>query len=280
MAANESMPRLDVRRIERYERDWFAFDGVHIDHRHLEPLYDWFVERVEKREETKQFALESKAGAEGKEDAQAFFVSDVYQLQQVKGLFIYCAPIYLAYEVEAVQNFDMVFHLPMIKVENEDGSPNEDGLQAMQRMLLLRADASLFDGEVAEQLARACGGNPRDLLRLLGNAFSYAEGESFDVNSATRAVRDMASDYRRILRPVDYRVLARIDAGQEVDSDRLNPLLYNLALLEYNNFYLRSHPVVRTTEEYRRAADTQWLNSHSGSTKTTRTISEHPALST
>ena len=41
-----------------------ADDGVHIDRRHLEPLYDWFVERVEKREETKQFALESKAGAQ------------------------------------------------------------------------------------------------------------------------------------------------------------------------------------------------------------------------
>ncbi len=27
-------------------------------------------------------------------------------------------------------------------------------------------------------------------------------------------------------------------------------LLYNLALLEYNDFYWRSHPVIRTTREY------------------------------
>lgn len=38
--------------------------GRGIDPIHLEPLYDWFTERVEKREETKQFAQESKAGVE------------------------------------------------------------------------------------------------------------------------------------------------------------------------------------------------------------------------
>ena len=304
-----------------------ADEGCDIHHRHLEPLYDWFVERVEKREETKQFALESKAGAEGKlsvlplvakvfgsistafktnasykqelrltlqnyfsdfaaafnelvataesqlerrvlfvvdgtdrlrtDDAKAFFVTDVHQLQQIRGLFIYGAPIHLAYEGDgqATQNFNRVFHLPMVKVENEDGSPNQDGLNAMQRMLLRRADDSLFDAGVADDLAKACGGHPRDLLRLLGSAFLSAEEGRFSSNSARFAIQHLASEYRRILRPTDYRTLASIDAGQEVDNDRINPLLYNLALLEYNNFYRRSHPVVRTTEEYGRAAD-------------------------
>ena len=300
-------------------------DGHNIDAMHLEPLYNWFIERVEKREETKQFALESKAGmevapsvpflakvfgsistafktnssykeelrltlqnyfsdfaaafndlvavAESKlgdrrllfvvdgtdrlrdQDARAFFISDVHQLRQVTGLFIYCAPIHLAYEEggQAAQNFDRVFHLPMIKVENEDGSPNEDGLRVMREMLYRRADSSLFDEGVADELVRACGGHPRELLRLLSYALSYAMRKRFDANSAHRAIQDLASDYRRILQPVDYRVLARIDMQQEVESDGLNRLLYGLALLEYNNFYRLSHPVVRTTNEYRRA---------------------------
>lgn len=302
-----------------------AAEGCDIHRRHLEPLYDWFVERVEKHEETKQFALESKAGAEGKlsvplvakvfgsistafktnasykqelrltlqnyfsdfaaafnelvdtaecqlkrrvlfivdgtdrlrtDDAKAFFVTDVYQLQQVRGLFIYCAPIHLAYEEgKAVQNFDVLFHLPMIKVVNKDGSPNDDGLNAMRFMLLRRADENLFAPGVAEDLAKACGGHPRDLLRLLRYAFLHAEEGRFSATSARFAIRGVATEYRRILGPSDYRTLARVDTGQEVDNDRVNPLLYNLALLEYNNFYRGSHPVVRTTEEYRRAAD-------------------------
>ena len=303
-----------------------ADDRRKIDRRHLEPLYDWFVERVEKREQTKQFALEAKAGLEGKlsvlpllakvfgsistacktnstykqelrrtlqnyfsdfaaafnrliattecelerrllfvvdgtdrlrnDDAKAFFVSDVDQLQQINGLFVYSAPIHLVYDRngQAKQNFHKVFHLPMIKVENEDGSPNQEGLDAMRRMLHLRADAGLFDGGVAEELARTSGGHPRELMQLLRNAFLYAEGGRFVASSARLGIRDLASEYRRILQPDDYPALAKVDTGQEVDHDRLNPLLYNLALLEYNNFFRRSHPVVRTTEGYRRAA--------------------------
>ena len=176
-------------------------------------------------------------------------------MQQVKGLFIYCAPIHLAYEGRAAQDFDNVLHLPMVKVENGDGSPNEEGLSVMRQMLELRADPTLFNTGVADRLVRTSGGHPRELLHLLRSAFSYAENERFDSASAERAVRSLASDYRRFLSAEDYRLLASIDDGREVlegDNPRLDNLRYNLALLEYNNFYLRSHPVVRTTDEYKR----------------------------
>ena len=294
-----------------------------IDAVHLEPLYEWFAERVEKHQQTKQFAQESKAGVEAApsvpflakvfgsisvafktnatykeelrlvlqnhfadfadafnklttkaeevlgqrllfvvdgtdrlrgEDAAAFFRTDVHQLQQVKGLFIYCAPIHLAYEGRAAQNFDDVLHLPMVKVENEDGSPNEGGLSVMRQMLELRADSRLFDAGVADCLAQASGGHPRELLHLLRNAYKNADNERFDAASADRAIQSLASDYRRFLNREDYRILASIDAGHEVLGEDVNHLLFNLALLEYNNFYRRSHPVVRKTDEYRRAA--------------------------
>ena len=302
-------------------------DAAHcgIDPLHLEPLYEWFAERVEKHEQTKQFAQEARAGMEAApsvpflakvfgsisvafktnasykeelrlvlknyftdfadafnklvtrsqevldqrllfvvdgtdrlhgDDADAFFRTDVHQLQQVKGLFIYCAPIHLAYEGRAAQDFDSVLHLPMVKVENEDGSPNEGGLSVMRRMLELRADSKLFDAGVTDRLARTSGGHPRELLHLLRYAFLHAKDERFGSESAERAVRSLASDYRRFLNPEDYRILASIDAGREVheeEASRLNNLLYNLALLECNNFYRRSHPVVRTTDEYKRA---------------------------
>ena len=294
-----------------------------IDSIHLQPLYEWFTERVEKREQTRQFAQEAKAGMEATpsipflakvfgsisvafktnasykeelrlvlknyftdfadafnklitrseevldqrllfvvdgtdrldgEDATAYFRTDVHQLQQVKGLFIYCAPIHLAYEGGRVaQDFNKVFHLPMVKVENEGGSPNEEGLCVMRQMLELRADSSLFDADVADRLARISGGHPRELLLLLSDAFVHAENKRFDAPSVDAAIVSLASEYRRLLDPKDYRVLASNDAGGEIGAEDANRLLYNLALLEYNNFYRRSHPVVRTTDEYKRA---------------------------
>ena len=64
--------------------------------------------------------------------------------------------------------------------------------------------------------------------------------------------------FRRFLEPEDYRLLAAIDSidwsvDQPASTERTRRLLYNLALLEYNDHYWRSHPVVRTTVAYRNA---------------------------
>ena len=194
----------------------------------------------------------------GGDDAHAFFVADVHQLQQGRGVFLYCAPVHLAYEGTSVpQNFTDIFGLPMIKVTNSDGARNDKGYDALRGMLHRRAAPELFDDGVTDYLIEHGGGHPRDLLRLLFNAFKHAEHDRFDGPSARRAVREMAADYRRFLRPNDYRLLAAIDAGQSpaADTGRVNDLLYNLALLEYNEFYWLSHPVIRTTPEYRAARD-------------------------
>ena len=84
-----------------------------------------------------------------------------------------------------------------------------------------------------------------------------AGDDRFDNASAHQAVREMAADFRRILNPDDYLLLATIDAGHSrpSDSERVRYLLYNLALLEYNDYFWRSHPVIRATQEYRTAWD-------------------------
>ena len=191
------------------------------------------------------------------DDADAFFKTDIYQLQQIRGIFIYCAPVHLTYQSNVLgSNFDEVFHLPMIRVEEKDGSPNSLGLDAMRQVLLRRAHEDLFEPGVVDYLVQHCGGHPRDLLRLLQGAFLHAERERFDADGARKAVRDLGSDFRRMLRPTDYEHLASVDIGRaRDDADRSQWLLYNLALLEYNDFYWRSHPAIRETSAYLEAKE-------------------------
>ena len=187
-------------------------------------------------------------------DARAFFLADVHQLQQVRSLFIYCAPIHLRYEGgAALQGFTKTFQLPMIKIENIDESENPVGYETLRAMLYRRAATSLFQEGIADRLIKFSGGHPRDLLRLVQSAFSFAEGSQFDLASTDRTVGQLASDYRRILDPEDYELLAKIDQSPHnpAHSDRARHLLYNLALLEYNDYYWRSHPVIRVSESYR-----------------------------
>lgn len=189
-------------------------------------------------------------------DARAFFLADVHQLQQVRSLFIYCAPIHLRYEGgSTLQGFTKTFQLPMIKIENIDESENPVGYATLRAMLHRRAAPSLFQDGVADSLIKYSGGHPRDLLRLVQSAFSFAEGSRFDLASTDRAVAQLASDYRRILDPEDYELLVRVDQSPNdpAHSDRARHLLYNLALLEYNNYYWRSHPVIRTSAAYHTA---------------------------
>ena len=191
----------------------------------------------------------------GRDDAEEVFVTDVHQLQQVLGMFVYCAPVHLAYEGKIRQNFTQIFRLPMIKVANDDGSRYGEGYAAMRKMLHRRAAPELFDRGVVDLLIEHSGGHPRDLLQLLLRAHSHAEHDRFDDASARQAVRELATDYRRILTADDYQLLARIDTAPQTPpgSDRVRDLLYNLALLEYNDFYWRSHPVIRTLPAYEAA---------------------------
>ena len=307
-----------------------AADDTVIEHEHLRELNEWFSERVEKREGTRQFALEARAGFEGQlglpgfaklfarfsdtiktnstykdelrlvlrntfsdfagafnhlievaqdrlpgndgrrilfivdgtdrlgsDDADAFFRNDVYQLQQIRSLFVYCAPVHLTYEASLGQSFNHVFRLPMVKVADEDGRRNDLGWQTMREMLFKRASETLFDPGVEDILIESSGGHARDLLRLLHNAFMYSTSGRFDRQAAEQAVNELAKDFLRILNVEDYGVLARMDATSAPPpiTDQTRQLLYNLALLEYNNFYWRSHPAIRTLDHYRQAAD-------------------------
>ncbi len=191
-----------------------------------------------------------------KDDSERFFVTDVHQLQLINGLFVYCAPIHMVYEGNQInQIFTSIIKLPMIKLCEQDGAKLDAGYDTMLRMLHRRAAESLFDSvETAKYLIEYSGGHPRDLLRLIGYAFGFAEGEKFDRVSAEKAVKQLAMDYRRILDTKDYPLLYEIDRsplGQvSHNSDQAQSLLYNLALLEYNDYWWKSHPVVRTLKEY------------------------------
>ena len=41
------------------------------------------------------------------------------------------------------------------------------------------------------------------------------------------------------------------------NTEQIHHLLYNLALLQYNNFWHASHPVIRTLPEYKRLSETK-----------------------
>jgi hypothetical protein len=190
------------------------------------------------------------------EDTKQFFVYDAEQLLAINALVIYTAPLHLKYESNvAGGKLDADLVLPMIKLFELNGSRCEAGWSALRDLLLKRADESLFatENEISK-LIEFSGGHPRELLRLLKLACEYGESNLIDHAVVERAIKQLASEYRRFLEPNDYPLLKSMDTGGTThggNDDAIRRLLYNLALLEYNDgSWRRSHPVIRTLDGY------------------------------
>ena len=190
-------------------------------------------------------------------DRRRFFTEDHEQLLGIEAHVVYTAPLALKYEGNLVSGIDADLFLPLIKIGERDGSPVDAGRRVMRDMLLRRAAEALFDGdEPIDALVSSCGGHPRELLRLLKLCCEFSDGTQITAPVVDRAIDALAAEYRRFLEPEDYAHLANIDLNpvHTGNDERTRKLLYNLALLEYNDGSWRhSHPVVDRLEGYRDA---------------------------
>ncbi|MGB5597548.1 MAG: hypothetical protein WBM66_02435 [Thiothrix litoralis] len=193
-------------------------------------------------------------------DAHKFFVEDVHQLTQIQSLFIYCAPIDLLHATNQLSaNFGQPFRVPMLKVRDRDNQPIEANYQIVRNLVHQRVPPYLFDAPgTLDYLIGYSGGHPRDLLRLLNVAINNADTECIDLLAAERAVKEVANDYRRFIDSGDYARLVAIDnapdAPDDFTDDTSSKMLYNLILLEYNDYFWKSHPVITTLPGYKKAA--------------------------
>lgn len=70
---------------------------------------------------------------------------------------------------------------PVIRLVNRDGTPNEDGYQAMREIVKLRANLDLFEPATEDHLGaldyliKMTGGSPRSLFAAINESCSYAE---------------------------------------------------------------------------------------------------------
>jgi hypothetical protein len=128
----------------------------------------------------------------------------------------------------------------------------------MRELALRRVPEQLFDEiDTVDHLIRFSGGHPRDLLRLLNVAINYADEERIDRSAAEKAVKQVANEYRRFINTEDYTRLVQIDlhpdAPDDFTDEQSSLMLYNLILLEYNDYFWKSHPLITTLPGYKKA---------------------------
>ncbi len=175
----------------------------------------------------------------GRDDAEDFFINDVYQLHSIETNVIYCAPIILLTERSVRHSFESL-RLPMVKVK-EKGAREvlTPPMEKLRELVTNRVSSELFEDQpTIDYLIEYSGGHVRDLIRLLMYALREAQGRLITRDMAEEAIRQLATDYRRLIEQDDYQLLVEIDLAPEdfaPISDKTRRMLYDLVLLEYNS---------------------------------------------
>ena len=192
-------------------------------------------------------------------EANDFFIRDIHQLKQIHSNFIYCTPIDILTENGRIGQEFKVFRLPMVKIaEKHSADYLPVPLARLQELINKRADSRLFaDETICLELIKASGGHVRDLMRLLDYCLAETSGrKKIDLAVAKAAIKQLATDYQRLILQTDYALLVEIDQKDPSHvpvSEQSRRLLYDLVLLEYNSYWWQSHPVVRQLPAYQQA---------------------------
>lgn len=199
------------------------------------------------------------------EDTTRFFIEDVNQLKQVRGNFVFTARIDLLHRnVDMRQLYDHVAVVPMIKLHEKDSEePIEAAYDMMRDFVTRRVSPDLFDDRsTIDHVIQMSGGHPRDLVRLLRYMHEYAGDDfKFDRATADEAVRKLSNEFKYRLAAEDYDLIVEIDnADEQEHSEDAQSLLTGMAILQYNDFWWRSHPAVRTLPGYMKAEARAALN--------------------
>lgn len=200
--------------------------------------------------------------------AESLFFNYASQLVQLNSSVIFTFPITLLYNQKfniIRQYFDYDFELPMIKVNNKDGSKNENGRKILREIVERRMNLGLFEtSNDLETLIGFSGGCLRDLFRMILESASNAmimENAKITAQDVQKGVQRLKNDYANTIsdnRKADKTFISAKDyfdtlvkvskdtSKHPENTEILLDLRQNLCVLGYNSEnWCDVHPLVK-----------------------------------
>ena len=200
--------------------------------------------------------------------ARDLFFNHADQMIGFKTNVIYTLPISLYFDLQfnAIKGyFTNTYELAMIKINEKDGTPVEEGYTTMREIIDARMDLALFqDIEILNIAIKYSGGCLRDLLNLIIEMSNFAQIDSRTKISQAdwkEAYLKLKKEYRYTI--ADYSVngqvkytasqfytclveLAKSESKDPDNTDITMLLRQNLCILGYNGTgWCDVHPIVR-----------------------------------
>lgn len=128
------------------------------------------------------------------------------------------------------------FVVPMTKI-TERGGAKAEGWDLLRQLLHKRLDPAWLPPEVADELIRASGGHPRQLVTLVRAALDFVDDtEPLTPLAIKKAVHQLADGFGRSIPTEDWPRLAEVHRSKMAANDAAHQaMLFNLCILEYQN---------------------------------------------
>ncbi|MEG4006771.1 AAA family ATPase [Microcoleus sp. Pol11C1] len=201
------------------------------------------------------------------------FLDRTEQLKALDCHVIYTIPISMVYSnraTELINNYNDPQVLPMIMVQNPDGSNHEGGLAKIKELIEKRVkqvnpnqslETGLFDsGETLERLCLMSGGHVRNLLLMMQEAITRTEDLPITAKAAQRAITQARDVYRRTPEKDEWQILAKVSQTQRILNDEQHRnLLFSRCILEYRYYdeegemqpWYDVHPLIKGIKQFK-----------------------------
>ena len=206
----------------------------------------------------------------GEEIYHRLFIVGGQQLGAIEARIVLTVPLSLihssrGHELAQKLGEDLIV-LPMVKVEEKDGEPYEDGLELMRTVLRRRFELvnveckEVFDStDTFDYICRMSGGHVRNMLMYFRSSLNHADSLPITEDAARRGIRRHINAYSRSIPEKNWEPLARLhlDPDRDIPRDAQHQeMLHDLTILEYMNGeepWYAVNPVVRELEKFKRA---------------------------
>lgn len=201
------------------------------------------------------------------------FLDRTEQLKALDCHVIYTIPISMVYSnraTELINNYNDPQVLPMIMVQNPDGSTNEAGLAKIKELIEKRVkqvdpnqslETGLFDSrETLERLCLMSGGHVRNLLLMMQEAITRTEDLPITAKAAQRAITQARDVYRRTPEEGEWQILAKVSQTHRILNDEQHRnLLFSRCILEYRYYdekeemepWYDVHPLIKGIKQFK-----------------------------
>ena len=175
------------------------------------------------------------------------------QLSSYSFPIVYTFPIALSYDprFHAVESYFQGFIMPMIKLRDIDGRECSEGKQTILKIVEMRADLALFDGNALDLAIEKTGGCLRDLFNVIRTTGAFArrgKKEKIGEDMVRIALESIKSDITRRIEGKQHDFLVEIYNGMHMkiqDKPMLLQMMQANAVLEYNGKRWHDvHPLV------------------------------------